>query len=131
MREDILDMISDLELEATAIFAHYSLEKFVVILGNILSHPHEDKYKTLKMDNNVFYSNVGRFTAGIKLLKFIGFEVRRLPENNKLAYTYAGRVSKEGDFHPLMQIAYDELKIALAKLKQGQGDGFNLGQDVP
>ena len=78
------------------------------------------------MDNSVFYSNIGRFTSGIKLLKYLGFETIRLADNNKLAYFYAEKISKDGDVHPLMQLAYDELKTKLAKLKQGQADSFNL-----
>jgi PUB domain len=88
MREDVLDRISELEAEATSIFAHYALEKLVMILGNILKNPHEDKFKTLKIENQVFYSNIGRFSTGISFLKAIGFETKRLPENNKLAYYY-------------------------------------------
>ena len=36
IREDILDRISELEAGATSIFAHYALEKLVLIIGNIL-----------------------------------------------------------------------------------------------
>jgi hypothetical protein len=100
MREDILDRISELEAEATSIFAHYALEKLVLIIGNILQHPTEDKYKTLKVENQVFYSNIGRFATGISFIKAIGFETRRLPETNKLAYFYAEPVGKDGDLHP-------------------------------
>lgn len=110
LREDVLDRISELEAEATPVFSSYTLEKLVTIIGNILKNPHEDKYKTLKMENQVFYSNIGRFTTGIGFIKFLGFESIRLPENNKLAYKYTGLVGKDGDLHPLMQLAYDELK---------------------
>ena len=58
-----------------------------MILGNIINKPLEDKFKVLKMDNQVFYSNIGRFSTGIKLIKYLGFEAIRL-ENNKLAYKY-------------------------------------------
>jgi hypothetical protein len=51
MREDILDRLSELELEATPIFFTYTVEKLIIIFGNIINHPHEDKYKTLKMEN--------------------------------------------------------------------------------
>ena len=76
----------------------------------------------------MFYSNMGRFISGIAFLKSVGFETRRLPENNKLAYFYAGQISKDGDVHPLMQMAYDELKMTLARLKQGQSDSFNVSE---
>lgn len=102
MREDLLDHLSELEAEATPVFSSYTFEKLAMIIGNIFKHPHEDKYKTLKMENQVFYSNIGRFGTGIRLLKYLGFETIRLPDNNKLAYYYAGAVSKDGDFHPLM-----------------------------
>lgn len=124
IREDILDHIEDLVTEATPIFCVYTLEKLLGILGNILKHPHEAKYKTLKMENQVFYSNIGRFGTGISFLKFIGFETIRLPENNKLAYSYTGHVGKDGDLHPLMQVAYDEIKQELAKMKTGGGSSF-------
>jgi hypothetical protein len=51
MREDILDRISELEVEATPTFSTYSIEKLVVIIGNIIKNPHEDKFKSLKMEN--------------------------------------------------------------------------------
>ena len=38
-REDILDLISELELEATPIFICYALEKLIAILGNIIKSP--------------------------------------------------------------------------------------------
>jgi hypothetical protein len=74
-----------LEVEVTQIFICYTLEKLIMILGNIINKPTEEKFKTLKMDNNVFYSNIGRFQTGIKLIKYLGFETVRL-EDNKLAY---------------------------------------------
>lgn len=57
----------------------------VTILGNIIKNPKEEKYKTLKVENKVFYSNIGRYSIAIKLLKYIGFNTIRL-ENNKIAY---------------------------------------------
>jgi hypothetical protein len=102
MREDILDRLSELELEATPIFFTYTVEKLITIFVNIIKNPNEDKYKTLKIENQVFYSNIGRFVKGIAFLKSVGFETRRLPENNKLAYYYAGEISKDGDVHPVM-----------------------------
>ena len=72
-------------MECTPIFICYTLEKLVTIFNNIISKPQEDKYKVLKMDNQVFYSNIGRFSTGVKFLKYLGFETIRL-DNNKLAY---------------------------------------------
>ena len=115
-REDILDFISELEIEATPIFICYTLEKLITILGNIINKPLEEKYKILKMDNQVFYSNIGRFNTGIKLIKFLGFESTRL-ENNKLAYQYSVPTSK--GVHPLLLLTYDELRVALAR-NQGE-----------
>jgi hypothetical protein len=51
MREDILDRLSELELEATPVFFTYTVEKLLLVFGNIIKNPHEDKYKTLKMEN--------------------------------------------------------------------------------
>ncbi len=50
-REDILDLLSELEVEATQIFICYSLEKLVMIFKNIIQNPLDEKYKVLKMDN--------------------------------------------------------------------------------
>lgn len=111
-REDILDFLSELEVEATQIFICYALDKLLLILGNIINKPHEEKYKVLKMDNQVFYSNIGRFNTGIKLIKFLGFETIRL-ESNKLAYKYTVPTLK--GIHPLLLLAYDEIRTALAK----------------
>jgi hypothetical protein len=86
----------------------------VVIFGNIIKHPHEEKYRTLKMENQVFYSNIGRLSSAIRFLKFLGFETIRL-ENNKLAYKYTAKIGKDGDVHPLMQMTWDELKQEHAK----------------
>lgn len=111
-REDILDLISELELEATPIFIGYCLDKLIKILGNIIKSPEEEKFKTLKMDNQVFYSNVGRYASAIKLLKMLGFTSVRL-ENNKLAYKYTLPTTK--GLHPLIYLAHDELMTCLAK----------------
>ena len=51
MREEILDRLSDLELEATPIFFTYTVEKLIIIFTNIINNPFEDKYKNLKMEN--------------------------------------------------------------------------------
>lgn len=113
-REDVLDLISELEVEATQIFICYTVEKLIAILRNIIQNPQDDKYKILKMDNQTFYSNIGRFSIGIKLLKFLGFVSVRL-DNNKLAYKYDVPTSK--GIHPYLLLAYDELRTCLAKSK--------------
>lgn len=64
------------------------------------------------MDNQVFYSNIGRYGTAIKLLKFLGFNSIRL-ENNKLGYKYETPTVK--GLHPIMYLVHDELKVALAK----------------
>ena len=51
MREDILDRLSELELEATPVFFTYTVEKLLTIFVNIIKNPHEEKYKILKMEN--------------------------------------------------------------------------------
>lgn len=38
-REDLLDFLSELELEATPIFVCYTFEKLITILGNIINNP--------------------------------------------------------------------------------------------
>ncbi|CDW86596.1 UNKNOWN [Stylonychia lemnae] len=128
-REDILDFISELEIEATQIFICYTLEKMIMILGNIISKPSEEKYKVLKMDNQVFYSNIGRFSTGIKFIKYLGFETIRL-ENNKLAYKYSVPTVK--GIHPMLLLCYDELRTALAKNQSEKlGQEEKKGFDVP
>eukprot|EP00347_Sterkiella_histriomuscorum_P017381 403349603 len=124
-REDILDFISELEIECSQIFIVYTLEKLVMILGNIINKPTEEKYQVLKMDNQVFYSNIGRFQTGIKFIKYLGFESLRL-ENNKLAYKYS--ISTQKGVHPLLLLAYDELRTALAKNQGGKLD--QSGQSI-
>ena len=127
-REDVLDLVSELEVEATPIFICYTLEKLIMVLGNVISKPEEEKYKTLKMENNVFYSNIGRFANGVKLIKYLGFDSVRLAEG-KLAYQY--KVSTADGLPPLFLLAYDELRICLAKhqgakfskLEQGLEEG--------
>jgi hypothetical protein len=48
------------------------------------------------------------------LIKFLGFESIRL-ENNKLAYQY--KVPTVKGVHPMLLIAYDEIRTALARNK--------------
>ena len=69
----------------------------------------------------MFYSNIGRYATGIKLLKALGFGSIRL-ENNKLAYKYELPTSK--GIHPILYLAHDELRTALAKVK-----GDKLGNE--
>ena len=129
-REDILDFISELEIETTQIFICYTLEKMIMILGNIINKPNEEKYKILKMDNQVFYSNIGRFQTGIKFIKYLGFETIRL-EDNKPAYKYTVPTLK--GVHPMLLLCYDELRTALAKnqaekLTESEKKGFDVSE---
>jgi hypothetical protein len=44
------------------------------MLSNILHHPTEEKFRSVRIGNKHFYAQVGRFTAGIELLQCFGFE---------------------------------------------------------
>jgi len=57
-REDILDLISELNVE-TNTFYDTCIKKLWIILENIAKSPQEPKYKTLKFSNQVFNLNVG------------------------------------------------------------------------
>lgn len=46
------------------------------------------------MENQVFYSNIGRFNSAIKLLKFIGFGAQRNAQTNKIEYKYEKDLEK-------------------------------------
>lgn len=49
-REDILDLISELNIESNT-FYETSIKKLWIILENIAKNPKEPKYKTLKFSN--------------------------------------------------------------------------------
>ena len=44
------------------------------MLSNVLHHPTEPKYRSIRIANKHFYSRVGRFAAGLELLQCFGFE---------------------------------------------------------
>ena len=44
------------------------------MLSNILHHPTDEKFRSVRIANKHFYARVGRFQAGIDLLQCFGFE---------------------------------------------------------
>jgi hypothetical protein len=110
-REDLLDLFSELEVEASAIFFGQALQKLILIFGNIINNPNEDKFKTIKLDNQAFHSSLGRFKQCAILLKFIGFQTMRM-DNSKLAYIYKHPTGEAIPTHPLILIAYDEARTS-------------------
>jgi hypothetical protein len=44
------------------------------MLSNILHHPTDEKFRSVRIANKHFFARVGRFTAGIELLRCFGFE---------------------------------------------------------
>lgn len=103
-------------MEATPLFFSSAVEKLILILGNIIEHPTEDKYKQIKAENKAFHSNLGRHKSCVQLLKFIGFMVSRL-EDNKIAYIYKHPTGENIPTHPLILITFDELRTSQAKLR--------------
>jgi len=110
-REDILDFLSELEIEATPLFFSSAVDTLLLLLGNIIEHPTEDKYKQIKAENKTYHSNLGRHKTTAKLIKFIGFQSTRL-DDNKLAYIYKHPTGENIPTHPLILITYDELRTS-------------------
>ena len=44
------------------------------MLSNILHHPTDEKFRSVRIANKQFYARVGRFQAGVELLQCFGFE---------------------------------------------------------
>eukprot|EP01061_Rhynchopus_euleeides_P027336 TRINITY_DN44486_c0_g1_i1.p1 TRINITY_DN44486_c0_g1~~TRINITY_DN44486_c0_g1_i1.p1 ORF type:complete len:895 (+),score=338.30 TRINITY_DN44486_c0_g1_i1:73-2685(+) len=50
-----------------------ALQTISKVLGNIASHPHEPKYRTLRLSNQVVQKSVGRHPDAVQLLQDAGF----------------------------------------------------------
>ena len=68
-----MDHVRSLRLEAGADFA-VALQTLHTLITNILSHPAEDKYRSIRLANATFQKRCGRFPSSISLLRGIGFE---------------------------------------------------------
>jgi len=68
----LLDTLSELEVESN-LFYDSAIKKLWLIIGNIIKNPDEEKYKQIKLTNQVFNLNIGRFSNGMKLMKQLGF----------------------------------------------------------
>ena len=44
------------------------------MLSNVLHHPTDEKFRSVRIANKQFYARVGRFQAGVELLQCFGFE---------------------------------------------------------
>jgi hypothetical protein len=109
-RENILDFLSELECEcSTSLFFQYALEKLEVIFKNILKNPKEDKFKNIKQENKIFFSNVGRHQKAVEMMLYIGFNHFTIDKQN---HQYKFTESTE---YPRFHLCYDEIRTALAK----------------
>ena len=81
-----------------------------MIIENIANKPKEEKFRTLKLSNQIFNLNIGRFTNGMKLMRMIGFIPKTLPADKK-----KGTSEEKCIFYPhdtltdIFMIAFDEI----------------------
>jgi len=52
----------------------FALETISTLLRNVLEHPEDEKYRTVRLGNVLFQQRVGAFAAGLDLLRCFGFE---------------------------------------------------------
>ena len=58
------------------------------MLSNVMHHPTEKKYRYIRLRNSHFHSRLGRYPAGVALLKAFGFEdAVEIPNGNAEAAT--------------------------------------------
>ena len=70
---EVLDLVRSLRTEAGADF-DAALSTAATLLENILEHPAEEKYRTVRKSNVAFERRLGRFPSGLALLRAVGFE---------------------------------------------------------
>ena len=70
---DVLSIVRALRTEALDDFGT-SLDTVSTLLQNILEQPEAAKYRTVRLANAAFHRRLGRFTAGLQLLRTLGFE---------------------------------------------------------
>lgn len=52
-----------------------SIKILRTILKNIIDHPEEEKYRSIKVKNPKFHNALGKYESAIHLLEFLGFEL--------------------------------------------------------
>ena len=70
---EVLDLVRSLRAEAGPDF-DAALSTAATLLENILEHPAEEKYRTVRKSNAAFQRRLGRFPSGLALLRAVGFE---------------------------------------------------------
>jgi uncharacterized membrane protein YgcG len=73
MAFSLLNHVRSLRTEAGPDF-DAALSTAATLLENILEHPAEEKYRTVRHSNNTFQRRLGRFPSGLALLRAVGFE---------------------------------------------------------
>eukprot|EP01137_Pigoraptor_chileana_P021834 Opistho-2@86021 len=71
MRNHLVSLSSTLSKNGAALVA--ALETLRRIIGNVIDHPRDDKYRRIRTSNSSFYSRVGKYTDAIAFLTGAGF----------------------------------------------------------
>ena len=53
--------------------ARTTLSTLKIYCGNILSNPHDNKYKSIKIENKAFSDRIAKVTGGVNFLLAVGF----------------------------------------------------------
>lgn len=51
-----------------------ALSTLEMMIANLLEHPEEPRYRTIRLGNTSFHERLGRFASGVALLRAVGFE---------------------------------------------------------
>eukprot|EP00854_Cymbomonas_tetramitiformis_P030267 gene30267-37807_t len=70
----LLTCIKQLRHECGPLVFPVTLMTLERLLSNVLEHPAEEKYRTIRLGNALFHERVGRHAAGLAFLREIGFE---------------------------------------------------------
>ena len=75
MQAAILKALGELK-ESTASMDDFvtSVQTLLTFVGNVLAHPGEDKYRSVKMNNNTFNQRLGRHNGGVAAMEAFGFK---------------------------------------------------------
>lgn len=80
--DDELTLVRRLRLEAAAAGGAaggtercaQALDTICTLLRNVLEHPEDERYRTIRLANPLFHARVGAFPSGLRLLRTFGFE---------------------------------------------------------
>ena len=70
---DVIALVRSLRTEAGEAFDG-ALDTVATMLDNILEHPEDAKYRSVRLGNVAFHRRLGCFSSGIALLRCLGFE---------------------------------------------------------